>query len=522
MASSTVVNPPHNSVSACFGFAFPGGYERLIDQDGKFAGAEMNVPRHWQLADAVCRPAIAAAMTLTIMSARPALAQAAPSAPTPKLNPAATQPAAAAPLTPADIARIAIPSIVLIRTPTGQGSGFFAGGDGVILTNYHVIRGAAEAVIVTADGVDHKDVEVIAIDKSLDLAVLRVKSASRKALLLGDSQAAAVGEHVVAIGNPLGLGDTISDGLLSGMRDFGDGVGVLQISAPISPGSSGGPVLNDRGQVIGIATFVVNQGQNLNFAVPINTAKPLLGGTVGKPLSAYLEPGLVRHIPRLPTSTLNGCSLSGMRATYDAIGRAIDLGAPLYNDGHFEATYRIYAGAAREIESTVKGCAGPKAALAAGVANAEKLGDFSAKAWAMRDAFDGLIALVVPDSTPGNGAPVPAPARAKPVLAPTALAGCAAGDLEVLAKEIRAAIAVGAPLFDAGNPDATFRIYAGAVAELDRKVSACPAAITLLDQSLRTADAQPDAATKAWTLRDAFDAVTTAIPHPTPTGKPNP
>lgn len=482
----------------------------------------MNVPRHWHLADTVRRPAVVAAMALTILSARAALAQTAQSAPTPKPSLAAAQPSAGAPLTPAEIARIAIPSIVLIRTPSGQGTGFFASGDGLILTNYHVIRGATEAVIVTADKVEHKDVEVIAIDKSLDLAVLRIKSAGQKALLLGDSQAAAVGEHVVAIGNPLGLGDTISDGLLSGMRDFGDGVGVLQISAPISPGSSGGPVLNDRGQVIGIATFVVNRGQNLNFAVPINAAKPLLGGTVGKPLSAYLEPGLVRHIPRLPASTLNGCASNGMRATYDAIGRAIDLGAPLYNDGHFEATYRIYAGAAREVESTVKGCAGPKAALAAGVANADKLADFSAKAWAMRDAFDGLIALVVPNGAAGSGASAPAPARVKPALAPAALAGCAAGNLDVLAKEIGAAITVGAPLYDAGNPDATFRIYAGAVAELDRKVSACRAAIALLDQSLRTADAEPDAAAKAWILRDAFDAVTAAISHRTSAAKPKP
>jgi len=438
----------------------------------------------------------------------------------------ATAPSSAAvPLTPAEIARISIPSIVLIRTSIGEGSGFFAGGGGRIVTNYHVIRGAAEAVVVTADHVEHKDVEVIAIDKARDLAVLRIRAAGQQPLALGNAQAAGVGEHVVAIGNPLGLGDTVSDGLLSGVRDFGDGVSVLQISAPISPGSSGGPVLNDRGQVIGIATFVITRGQNLNFAVPIDAAKALLGGTVGRPLSAFIEAGQgqgqVRHIPHLPASTLKGCPPAGLRATYGAIERAINLGAPLYNEGNHEATYRIYAGAAREVESTVSGCAGPKAALAAGVANADKLSSWSDKAWAMRDAFDGLIALVDSDGKPGEGAAaaVPSPARAKPALAASALAGCASGDLDVMASALRGAVRVGAPLDEAGNPDATFRIYAGTVAEIDRKVTGCPAARAVLDQSLRDADLQQDATAKAGVIRDAFDAVIGAIPGASPVSK---
>jgi len=470
----------------------------------------VNEKGHWRPAGALRRSVVAAAML--IMAALPSPAVLAQRDSAAKVALSTGQPSVAPPLTPAAIAQVAIPSIVLIRTPTGQGSGFFAGGAGRIITNYHVIRGASEAVIVTADHVEHKDVEVIAVDKSLDLAVLRI-GAGQKPLALGDSQAATVGEHVVAIGNPLGLGDTISDGLLSGMRDLGDGVGVLQISAPISPGSSGGPVLNDRGQVIGIATFVVTRGQNLNFAVPINAAKALLGGTVGKPLSAYLEPGLVRHIPHLPASTLNGCPIRGMRATYEAITRAINIGAPLYNEGNFEATYRIYAGAAREVESTVSACAGPKAALAAGVARADTLSDWSDKAWAMRDAFDGLIALVEPADPATGGAPAPvrAPERAKPVLAPGALTGCAPDDLASMGSAIRSAIEVGAPLYDAGNPEATFRIYAGAVAEIDRKATNCPAPRALLDKSLHDADLKQEAAAKAWVLRDAFDAVTSAI-----------
>lgn len=470
--------------------------------------------RHGQPAASPGRSVIGAIVATALsVAASPSLAAQAQSPAPARAGLPPSLPPATGPLTPAQIAQIAIPSIVLIRTTTGQGSGFFAGGEGRIITNYHVIRGAAEAVIVTADSVEHKDVEVIAVDKALDLAILRIRTGGEKPLALGESRTAAVGEHVVAIGNPLGLGDTVSDGLLSGMREFDDGVRVLQISAPISPGSSGGPVLNDRGQVIGIATFVVNRGQNLNFAVPIDAAKGLLGGTVGKPLSAFVEAGAVRHIPKLSLAILKGCSARGLRTTYEAIERAINIGAPLYNDGNFEATYRIYAGAAREVQSTVSACAGPKAALAAGVANADKLADWSDKAWAMRDAFDGLIALVARNDPAASGAPVPVPApdRVKPVLAAGALVGCPSADLESTAGAIRSAVAVGAPLYDAGNLEATFRIYAGAAAEISRRGAGCTAVRALFDQSLREADLAKDAPTKAWILRDAFDAVAGAI-----------
>jgi serine protease Do len=153
-------------------------------------------------------------------------------------------------LTPAQIAQIAIPSVVLIRSPTGLGTGFVAAPGGKIVTNFHVIRGATQASIVTSDRVEHTDVEVIALDETHDLAVLRIGAPSLKPLVLADSSRAEAGEHIVAIGNPLGLGNTVSDGLLSAVRELPQ-LSVLQISAPISPGSSGGPVFDDHGEVVG-------------------------------------------------------------------------------------------------------------------------------------------------------------------------------------------------------------------------------------------------------------------------------
>ena len=211
-------------------------------------------------------------------------------APAPPPAPPAASARNAVPLTPAQIARAAIPSIVLIRTPSGLGSGFFAGPGGKIVTNFHVIRGSTEAVVVTADKVEHKDVEVIAVDRARDLAVLRIGARGQRPLPLGDAKAAGVGERVVAIGNPLGFGDTISDGLLSGVRDFG-GISILQISAPISSGSSGGPVLNDRGEVIGVSTFVVSQGPKPQF--PRSPSTP--------PRRCSAEPSASRSRP-MPTA----------------------------------------------------------------------------------------------------------------------------------------------------------------------------------------------------------------------------
>ena len=423
----------------------------------------------------------------------------------------ATAPAPAqtpATLSPARIAEIAIPSVVLIRTSTGLGSGFVVSADGKIVTNFHVIRGADEAIIVTSDKVEHKDVSVLAVDKTRDLAVLKIGARGLKALTLADSGRAKPGEHVVAIGNPAGLGDTVSDGLLSGVREFPDAT-VLQISAPISPGSSGGPVLNDQGQVIGVSTFVLDRGQNLNFAIPINAVKPLLAGNVTKPLTAYVVAAPRRNIPQHPRSLLNGCPVPQLRATLDAIGNAINVGAPLYNEGNIEACYRIYEGAALEVQRGVRQCSGPKRALADGVANAQKLSSWNDKAWAMRDAFDGILALVTPGGrAPGTGDAIE---RHVPLVSASVMDGCPSKDVAAITATIEAAIGSGAPLYDSGNTEACYRIYAGAVEEIDRKFPGCRAMRGVLGDGARRAQGLTGFPAKGWALRDAFDGLGAAI-----------
>jgi hypothetical protein len=113
------------------------------------------------------------------------------------------------------------------------------------------------------------------VDSTRDLALLSISGAKAPALALGDSNEVAVGDEVYVIGNPRGLEGTFSQGIISGIRQIGS-ESLLQVTAPISPGSSGGPVLNSSGKVIGVAALTFRGGQNLNFAIPISYLQPLL------------------------------------------------------------------------------------------------------------------------------------------------------------------------------------------------------------------------------------------------------
>jgi S1-C subfamily serine protease len=162
-------------------------------------------------------------------------------------------------------------------SPIAQGSGFLISKDGRILTNYHVIESGSSAIVKLPDGAFFAVDGLLAFDEARDVAIIKAHGEDFRTLTLGNSDQLQVGEEVVAIGNPLSLESTVSNGIISGIRTVEEEGGkFVQVTTPISPGSSGGPLFNMAGEVVGITTLYIKGGENLNFAIPINDAKRLL------------------------------------------------------------------------------------------------------------------------------------------------------------------------------------------------------------------------------------------------------
>lgn len=160
------------------------------------------------------------------------------------------------------------------------GSGFIIDENGLILTNNHVVEKADEIKIKTAGGKEY-DAKVVGRDPKTDIALIKITTDDKlpKAAKLGDSDAIRVGDWVIAVGNPFGLGNTVTAGIISAKgRIIGAGQydDFLQTDAAINPGNSGGPLFNMNGEVMGLNTAIVAQGQGIGFATPINMAKELL------------------------------------------------------------------------------------------------------------------------------------------------------------------------------------------------------------------------------------------------------
>jgi S1-C subfamily serine protease len=186
------------------------------------------------------------------------------------------------------------------------GSGFIVKSDGVIVTNHHVIAGAYPARVKTKSGDIFEDISVIDFNERQDIAIIKVKGFDLPTVILGNSNNVKVGERIVVIGNLHGYGNTISDGLLSQIRDSGEGNVLHQISSPISAGRSGSPVFNQKGEVIGIATLADMEGQNLNFSIPINYAIGMIEGTIRYSLKEFArlakEPSFASEVKKADRS----------------------------------------------------------------------------------------------------------------------------------------------------------------------------------------------------------------------------
>jgi hypothetical protein len=327
------------------------------------------------------------------------------------------------------------PAVVIIEATGGDsggenlGTGFVVDGRGIIATNLHVIAGRPEIKIRMHDGGEYAAQTIVNFDQGHDLALVRILPKSRlPAVRLGDSNQVSAGDKIYAIGNPLGVFDySVSDGLISQVRPITADLTILQISAPISQGSSGGPLFNQFGEVIGVTTAIITgerdaPAQSINLAVPANYLRPLIAQPGAIALADFAEKTkdvapeheehaaasdednvqIHRDVPDHPVTVWDGCNEADVEEIAKAIASAIETGAPAYNrqsigrdkqgyDPHgYEACYRIYEGTALKYEQNAS-CKGVRQAFGDGLLRAGSMKTFKEKAWAMRDTFDGLI-----------------------------------------------------------------------------------------------------------------------------------
>jgi serine protease Do len=174
-------------------------------------------------------------------------------------------------------------AVVQVRTPGGLGSGFFLNEDGFLITNFHVIEGETQISVEVyhqrggqLERRSYREVRIVAMNKFADLALLRIedKDAPKFAWVpLGDPDALAVGERVFAIGSPLGLERTVTEGIVSTKTRQLMGALYLQTTAQINPGNSGGPLFNLRGEVVGVTNMKILFGEGLGFAIPVESVR---------------------------------------------------------------------------------------------------------------------------------------------------------------------------------------------------------------------------------------------------------
>ena len=255
----------------------------------------------------------------------------------------------------------AVPSVVNITSTTvgfdffygavpqqGQGSGFVIDKAGHILTNQHVIGDNPRRLEVTLSNRKKYQAEIVGLDKSHDLAVIQIKAEGLTPAVLGDSHGLQVGQKVFAIGNPFGLNGTMTRGIVSSIRSVREPEGgavideAIQTDAPINPGNSGGPLLNSRGEVIGINTLIlspVGQSAGIGFAIPINAAKAVINdlvqfGQVRRPVLG------VKSLPIGPELA----SQLGLPADYGVLILSVIPGGPAERAGLHGGSEKAYLG----------------------------------------------------------------------------------------------------------------------------------------------------------------------------------
>ncbi len=219
----------------------------------------------------------------------------------------------------ADAVTRVTPSVVRVETSTGSGSGVIVDAGGAVLTAAHVIEGASSIVVVLPNG-NRTSATIRARDVDGDVALLGIPAVNLRPASIASSQTLRAGDEIAAIGAPLGLDRTVTKGVVSAIRVLPDGMRLIQTDAAINPGNSGGPVINMRGEVVGVSSFKVVKAevQGLGFAIAADSALARLGSaTLAEPAPVTTPPAPVRTQPVIAPMSVTGTytgDISGVQA----------------------------------------------------------------------------------------------------------------------------------------------------------------------------------------------------------------
>lgn len=288
-------------------------------------------------------------------------------------------------------------SIVLLEFERSYGLGFVAP-NGRIVTCFHVVSDEQEITAHLADGRSIPVQAVCGVDARRDLAVLDVGLLDATPVRRPGERFAGDGTKVFAFGMVPNEGRARwVEAQLAELQVLGSSLTVYRVDGEVPLDSSGGPLVAEDGTTLGVVTVAESDEGLVTLGVPWKYVEPLLGRNQQLPLSVLSlserKPPR-REIPDHPVSVLEGSTVAGLEASTEAIAGAIREGAPAYNAGDIAHCYQVYSETARRIIDVRRDCPGVQKVLREGLARAESLTDLDAQAWAMRDAFDGLLAVI--------------------------------------------------------------------------------------------------------------------------------
>jgi hypothetical protein len=241
--------------------------------------------------------------------------------------------------------------------PMGQGSGFIVSSAGAIVTNLHVIQGSATVRVKLPGGDTYQTSDIVDVDALKDIAIIKVRGFQLPVVKLGDSDRTAIGESIVAISSPEGLTNSLTTGVVSGIRRL-ETHRVFQITAPISEGSSGGALFNAEGQVIGITTYILRSGQNINFALPINYVRGMISDRVSSTLATLPVRGAPTTAPVQPSAeperAASSLDADINPATRRKLGRTADSPMFTRSDEALALFYRLVDGIGKYTYSDIE------------------------------------------------------------------------------------------------------------------------------------------------------------------------